>query len=379
MYIMDSEENFFCEYCNVDFGGRKYGWKRHLKTKKHLKNVDEAENKNSEITQTPQVKTKTKKVDKKDEQIKQLMELVKNLQSNITDLQSKPKSPPIEKTAFTEEVEVKNVSYTLDRILNRKNENIPYPREKWKSFILKAYYYEADEIETIVTNRFTCLTKASNLLIQKFKDCKKEELPILVLNKRAGISNKIAYYENTNGVFTTRTNVEKRKDIQLWRVLNAYLGKSQGQFWDEKHLKEIYRDLPIEIRDKMFYTTRQEGQLSFLDFWCEHGHNDICIGCYKDSSYCDMSGGKLYTYKNTQLISPQGQKFKLTDESYKDFVEEYLSAITNHENYEIFLNYKKQQNTFTELWGSQNDDLDSVTDELFDIICDICNINNILN
>ena len=366
------KEKFYCEYCEVDFGGRKYGFQKHLKTKKHLRNVERAQ-KAKTCVPCP-----SPSGDNKDEQITALVELVKNLQQNITELQNKTPPPTSHAPFELAQIPVGKKKYSIERILNRKDTPITYPREKWKPFIMKAYYYECDDVETIITNRFSCLTKAANLLIQKFKDCDKEDLPILVLNKRGGLNNKIAYYESSNGIFTTRTNIEKKRDIQLWRLLEVYLAKSMGQWWDEKKLKEIYREMPIEIRDKMFYKTTEDNKLSFLDFWCECRPCDHCIGCYKDVLYREGLH-KVYKFKDRELVSPQGQTFSLHGDEFKDFVEDYLNAIREHEHFEVFINYQREALINQDLWLSTCEDLDLVCDRLFDAVCELCNVNTILN
>ena len=68
-----------------------------------------------------------------------------------------------------------------------------------------------------------------------------------------------------------RSGITKKTNVQLYNCLDIYLSRSIGQLWYEPHLKEIYRTLPIEIRNKVHYRS-DDDRIGFLDFVCLENH-----------------------------------------------------------------------------------------------------------
>ena len=91
-------------------------------------------------------------------------------------------------------------------------------------------------------------------------------MPIIVLNNDRGKNKKICYFTKEDK-FETKTNVAKKENIDLYSRIDMYIFKSFSQLWYEDKLKEIYRDMPIEVRNKIHYQTTDENKISFLCFW----------------------------------------------------------------------------------------------------------------
>tara|TARA_R110001632_G_scaffold6415_2_gene26308 strand:+ start:574 stop:1521 length:948 start_codon:yes stop_codon:yes gene_type:complete len=276
------------------------------------------------------------------------------------------------KNAFSLSMPIEN-KYSIEDILSRKNTEIKLPKQTWKKFINSAYTYDG-EVEKLITCNEKHIEKAANLLLAKLMNTEKEELPILIVNKSSGANKRIAYYEG-DADFTVRTGVSKKDNVQLFNALDIYLSRSIGLLWYEPHLREIYRTLPIEIRNKVWYRCSDDAKISFLNFHCVPKCRHIA--CWNATHFSDHKY-TYWKYKNKELDNIDGGKFTLNDEDYLEFRSEFGEHVMNHEYYNTYLKFRNEQKEYyfsEEICAMQ----DSVLEELFIQVCRICNINTILD
>lgn len=262
--------------------------------------------------------------------------------------------------------------YSIEDILSRKNTDIRLPKQTWKKFINSAYTYDG-EVEKLITCNEKHIEKAANLLLAKLMNTDKEELPILIVNKSSGANKRIAYYEGDPD-FTVRTGVSKKDNVQLFNALDIYLSRSIGLLWYEPHLREIYRTLPIEIRNKIWFRCSDDAKISFLNFHCVPKCRHIA--CWNATHFSDHKY-TYWKYKNKELDNIDGGKFTLNDEDYLQFRSEFGEHVMNHEYYNTYLKFRNEQKEYyfsEEICAMQ----DTVLEELFIQVCRICNINTIL-
>ncbi len=275
------------------------------------------------------------------------------------------------KNAFSLSMPIEN-KYSIEDILSRKNTDIRLPKQTWKKFINSAYTYDG-EVEKLITCNEKHIEKAANLLLAKLMNTEKEELPILIVNKSSGANKRIAYYEG-DADFTVRTGVSKKDNVQLFNALDIYLSRSIGLLWYEPHLREIYRTLPIEIRNKIWFRCSDDAKISFLNFHCVPKCRHIA--CWNATHFSDHKY-TYWKYKNKELDNIDGGKFTLNDEDYLQFRSEFGEHVMNHEYYNTYLKFRNEQKEYyfsEEICAMQ----DTVLEELFIQVCRICNINTIL-
>ena len=361
--------DYECLKCDKNFGNRKSNYNKHLLTKKHLKQA-ESFTPTNEIIETKERKERKVKPTK-DQKIEELSNMLMTLQNQMEQMKNTPQ------LAIMGEIQ-KRGKYKLSEILNRDDVELENPHYSWKLFLEEGYYYDG-EIEHEISSMYPALAYAANLLIAHFKDTKKRELPILVLNRKRGAARKIAYYTKKDGEFIVKTDIEKKKNVELYVYLNMYLSRSIGQMWLKKKLKSIYKELPIEIRDKMYYQNSENKKISFLDFYCdcEDGdHHD----CYKAKTYYDeRTGTQFYKYKNVELMKPDGTTFSLKDDAFTEFTQEFYDYLDGHEYSDVYHEYRKTQLQMAFIFSNEESDLNKVCNETFDKIMDICSITPLLN
>ena len=318
--------DYKCDICNRQFGENRIKYEYHLTTKQHKHKASKCQpvlNTNANTEQLLKL-------------VKQLTEQVQSLQSGNTSIQSPQQRETNVPYSFTQII--KNKIFTVDEMISRTNPNILKPEETWVKFIFNAYRYKSRD------NYITCEYKphqiAANLLLTKFYNTPQELLPIIVLNKERGKNGKICYYNKSNN-FEIKTNISKRENIDLYNRIDMYIFKSFSQLWCEDKLKEIYRDMPIELKNKIHFNSRDDDKISFLDFKCfckDNTHG----GCYKEM-ICDDNQYRVWRYRNQNLTNIDGKKFMLDDDNYIDFVNEYVDAIEEHENGFIYNEYREQK------------------------------------
>ena len=95
----------------------------------------------------------------------------------------------------------------------------------------------------------------------------------------------------------------------------------------------------------------------------------------------DIDGNKIILRQNRELKKPSGESFSLDGQDYYDFVEEYINFIHDHEDYETFKKYVQDRNDeeVVNMMATDNEAFKEVLDDVFDKICDICDINKIIN
>ena len=365
---------YTCTVCDKDFGNRKSNYVKHCNSKKHLQKVN----------QQPKNEIIRKKIlkpvkDSKDEQIENLTNMVMMLKEQLEEIKNTPSSPRTRSPILAAVPRNRN-TYSIAELLNRNDTDLPNPLElNWKKFITDGYYYKEGKVDKIIASNYSAVAHAANLLLAKIKSTKKIHLPILVINKQRGSARKIAYYSQKYNEFIVKTDIEKKTDVELYQFLETYLGRSAGQYWLIKKLKAIYNELPIEIRDKMYFErTKGDNKLCFLNLYCtcEDGdHTD----CYKASAaYDPMTGKHFYKYKDSELIKPDGHTFSLNGDEFTNFIQEYYDHIEEHEYCDVYKSYRKTQDEMTCIWASEDNDLKMATNELFDKVSELCNINPLL-
>ena len=249
---------YHCKTCNRNYGDNKIKYEYHLTTNSHKKNMKKEEDTPTNI----------------------LMEMVRTLTQQVQSLTAgNSKVPKRDNKPLSFSTIIKNNLYTKEEIVNRKNTDLMNPAKKWNKFIFDAYEYQHEE--KFISCGYAPLQKASNLLITKFYKTPQELLPIVVLNNSRGRNRKIGYYDGEN--FILKTDIIKKKSIDLYTRIDIYLFKSSAQFWLDTKLRDIYRTLPIEIKNKVHYRETADNKISFLDFKCcciDNNH----IGCYLGGS-----------------------------------------------------------------------------------------------
>jgi hypothetical protein len=315
-----------CVSCNRQFGDNKVKYEYHLTTSSHIRNVKKCQPVLNENTNTAELL----------KLVQQLTAQVQSLQSGntiIPDTQQRQENNPYSFTTI-----IKNKLYTQDEMIQRTHPNILKPKEDWLKFIFNGYKWKSRE--THITCEYKPHQIAANLLLTKFLNTPQELLPIIVLNNDRGKNKKICYYTK-EGKFDVKTNVAKTENIDLYRRLDMYIFKAFSQTWYEDKLKEIYRDMPIEIRNKIHYHTTDDNKLSFLDFKCccnDNSHR----GCYREM-IVDDDRCQIWRYKNQELINVDGGTFRLGEDEYVDFVSEYVNAIEDHEHAHIYNDFREQK------------------------------------
>ena len=204
-----------------------------------------------------------------------LLELVKQLSAQVQSLQNDNTVIPDtkqrqENNPYSFTMIIKNNLFTQDEMIQRTNPNILKPKENWLKFIFNAYGWKSRE--THIKCEYEPHQTAANLLLTKFYNTPQELLPIIVLNNDRGKNKKICYYTKEDK-FETKTNVSKKENIDLYNRIDMYIFKAFSQLWYEDKLKEIYRDMPIEIRNKIHYQATDDNKISFLDFKCHCNDN----------------------------------------------------------------------------------------------------------
>ena len=363
-----------CKVCDKQFD-RKANYDRHCKTKYHNSRVER--NKPVQAQSPPPQPDQTNAA---------LLELVKQLQNEISELKNKPVSPTQHSPFRLAPVPGKK--YTINQILSRKDTDIPVPDEKWKTYLNTAYYckHEATHISSYCKH----LEKAANLLLGKIENTAPEKLPMLVVNKKAGVEKKLAYYEGDPS-FILRSGVTKKQSVQLYNCLDIYLSRSVGQLWFEPYLKEIYRTLPIEIRNKVHYRG-DDNRIGFLDFMCidyplhKRAKTDTqdkkCkhYGCWNAKLFDSFDAPKdtiYWKWRNRDLINVDDNKFRFNDEEFNKFRSKFADHVLNHEHYEYYVTYR--QNQFNCYFSTETcEEQERVLEELYIQVCRLCNVNEIL-
>ena len=375
-----------CVVCDKTYK-TEAGLNRHYKTASHKKKLDTMENNEVILSDArayadslPKVKIGDKVAASKDAQIASLLEMVKNLTEKVNTIEDKVPEPRVTSPFHMADVSYPKAKYSVNQILSRSGTKMKCPDFFWRKFISDGYFYEG-KVETVIKTKWKNLNYGANLLISMFKSTHKEELPILVLNKKSG---KIAYYETDDKSFITRTSIKGRTGF--YNFLEIYLVRTSAQLWHEKKLRGIYRDLPIEIRDKMHYQSTERNHISFLNFYyhaanCNtNNKTNIDVGSYRQM-IPDIDGNKIILRQNRELKKPSGEAFSLDGQDYYDFVEEYINFIHDHEDYETFKKYVQDRNDeeVVNMMATDNEGFKEVLDDVFDKICDICDINKIIN
>ena len=224
---------YSCKSCERAFGENRIKYEYHLTTNAHKRKYKA--NESTEKTPT-----------------ELLMDMVNSLKQQVANLTG---SSPVEKIrTSTEPLSftniIKNKLYTAEQMIDRENTDILHPKKSWTSFISSAYKH--NNRENFITCEYEPLQTAANLLITKFMTTPQELLPIIVLNNSRGRAKKIAYYTD-GSKFKIKTDIIKKESIELFNRIDVYLFKSFAQFWLEDKLKDIYRTLPIEIKNKMHF------------------------------------------------------------------------------------------------------------------------------
>lgn len=335
---------YSCETCNRDFKENRIKYEYHLTTSGHKRNISQKEN-------TP---------------TNMLLDMVKTLKQQVQSLTSgnsnvsKRENKPLSFNTIT-----KHNLYSKEQIINRKNTDLMNPSEKWNRFIFNAYEYQNEE--KFVSCGYSPLEKAANLLITKFYKTPQELLPIVVLNNTVGRKKKIAYYDGEK--FTVKSDILKKESLDLYTRIDMYLFKSFAQIWLDTKLREIYRTLPIEIRNKVHYRETADNKISFLDFkCCCVGSNHV--GCYKDILYKD-GHYEILKYKDRDLKNVDGKLFKLSGNEFIEFVEEFVNHINDHDYGFIYDEYRENKDLATFDESSERTRY-GVVDEVFDMITKRC-------
>jgi len=268
----------------------------------------------------------------------------------------------------------RNGKYIIDDIISRENTELPLPKQTWKKFISSAYTYKPKEEISLIKCSEKHIEKAANLLLAKLMDTPKEELPLLVINKSSGANKRIAYYEG-EPKFTIRTGISKKDNVQLFNLLDIYLSRSIGLLWYEPKLREIYRDLPIELKNKIWFRVCDDNKISFLNFYCVEKH---CrhLACWNACHYSD-SRHTFWKYRNKDLKNVDDNTFRLDDDEYLEFRAEFAEHVNGHEHFDTYVKYRQEQKDCyfsTEMCEIQ----DNVLEELFIQVSRICNVNTIL-
>ena len=304
----------------------------------------------------------------------ELMNMIKLLTEKVEKLSATPhgKSRPFQdKTA-----PVKMEQYSFEKILNRKDTNIEFPNETWKDFIRSAYRYKSTD-KFLEFPSVPFMERACNQLIQKFKECEKEKLPILIVNKSSGVSKKIAYYDTKESEFIVKGDISKKGNIELYDFLDRYLVGSLGLNWYENELKQIYREAPIHIKNKMQFSSWNNNEMSFKHFLCL-GRQCDHLNCYKNILHLDeVTGTKMYKFINRELKNIDGNKFILNEEEYEDFVSDYSEHLINHEHYEIYKKYRHEDKD-TIYTSEVQEKQSQILEQLYSTICSICNFKSMV-
>jgi len=346
--------DYNCNICSRNFGENRIKYEYHLTTSQHKRKAEKCNVKLEENTNTAQ-----------------LLELVKQLTAQVQVLQANNNPAPVATVRPTKEPLsfthiIKNKIFTIDEMLQRSNPELLKPDTTWIKFIFNAYKYKSRE--THITCEYKPHEIAANLLLTKFYQTPQELLPIIVLNNDRGKNKKICYY-STGGKFDVKTNISKKENIDLYNRIDMYIFKSFCQSWEESKLRDIYRDLPIELKNKIHFQTSDENKLSFLDFKCcctDTSHR----GCYREM-IIDDDRCKLWRYKDHELINIDGGKFTLTDDDYFDFVSEYVNAIEDHEYAHVYNDFREQKELarFDEEAEKQRY---RIVDEVYELILEKC-------
>lgn len=317
--------DYNCKICHRKFGENRIKYEYHLTTTQHKRKAE-----------------KCKPVVNDNMDTAALLELVKQLSAQVQSLQNDNKVIPDtkqrqENNPYSFTMIIKNNLFTQDEMIQRTNPNILKPKENWLKFIFNAYKWKTRE--THITCDYQPHQIAANLLLTKFYNTPQELLPIIVLNNDRGKNKKICYYTKEDK-FETKTNVAKKENIDLYSRIDMYIFKSFSQLWYEDKLKEIYRDMPIEVRNKIHYQTSDENKISFLDFKCccnDNSHHR----CYKEM-IVDDERSQIWKYKNHDLVNVDGGTYSLGDD-YIEFVNDYVDAIEDHEHAHIYNEYREQK------------------------------------
>lgn len=306
-----------CKSCKRDFGENKKKYEYHLTTNSHKrKNQKET----ADMTTTDY-----------------LLGMVSDLKKQISELSG---GAPAQRTStpLSWNNIIENKLYTVDAILERKNTNLLLPELSWFKFISASSRHTNNQ--KYISANYSPLETAANLLISKFYDTPQELLPIIVLNNEKGRNKRIAYYEKGTS-FITKTDIKKRRNVELYARIDMFLCQSFTQPWLEEKLKKIYRSLPIELRNKIHFSSSNPNNISFLDFNCSCTNN-IHTKCYRDLIYEDDIN-RVWRYKNRELKNVDGGTFKLNDEEYQDFVQDFVDHIENHDYGYIYTEYRENR------------------------------------
>jgi len=341
---------YSCKCCERDFGENRIKYEFHLTTSGHNKKQNLAK---SEMSPTDY-----------------LMDMVATLKKQVQDLSGggggaaiikRPSKKPL---SFTKIITDK--IYTIEQVVDRKNTDMLLPEKSWTKFIYSAFTNQTRQ--KYISHPYKPLETAANLLLTKFYETPQELLPIVVLNNDKGKNKKIAYYYS-DGTFQVKTNIKKRRNVELYARIDFYLFKAFAQTWLEPKLKEIYRSLPIEIKNKVHYHTTDGNQISFLDFKCtctDNAHSK----CYRDMLVEDEDY-KVWRYKDRELKNIDGNDFRLVGDDYFDFVQDFVDHIENHDLGYAYNEYRENRDIVSFDKDSE-DSRYTVVDDVYDLITKRC-------
>ena len=336
---------YSCKSCNRNFGENKIKYDYHVTTNSHKRKDVK---KQSDMSPTDY-----------------LVDMVNTLKQQISDLSNggaaKRTTSPYDWNNI-----IQNKLYTIDQIIERKNTNLLLPKTSWSKFISSSAKH--NNKQKYISTKYLPLETAANLLISKFYDTPQELLPIVVLNNEKGKNKKIAYYESGTH-FNIKTDIKKSRNVELYARIDMFLCQSFSQPWLEEKLKEIYRSLPIEIRHKMHYSSVNPDNISFLDFNCTCTNN-IHTKCYRDLIYEDEMN-KVWRYKNRELKNIDGGIFKLSDDEYQEFVQDFVDHIENHDYGYVYNEYRENRDAVC--FDKESEDRRyAVVDEVYNLITERC-------
>jgi len=335
---------YSCKCCKRDFGENRIKYEYHCTTASHKRKQTTMK---SEMSPTDY-----------------LMAMVKTLTAQVQDLSSGSggsvvKRPSAKPLSFHEIIDQK--VYTIEQVIDRKNTDMLLPVKPWIKFIFSAYKHTRQQ--KFVSHSYKPLETAANLLVTQFHETPQELLPILVLNNDRGRKKKIGYYTD-GAMFNVKTDIVKRGNIELYNRIDMYLYKAFTQPWLEDKLKEIYRSLPIEIKNKVHYHSVDPDTISFLDFKCTCKDN-MHSKCYRDL-IIDDADIKVWRYKDRDLKNMDGGIFKFNEDDYYEFVQELVEHIENHDYGYVYNEYRENRDNAT---------FDSISEESrYEIVDEVYNL-----
>ncbi len=340
---------YSCKCCKREFGENRIKYEYHCTTASHKRKQTTMK---AEMTPTDY-----------------LMAMVKTLTQQVQDLSGGSAGVVVKRESdkplsFNEIIRKK--LYTQEQVIDRKNTDMLLPSKSWTRFLTSAYKYNRKQ--KIISYSYKPIEIAANLLLTKFYETPQELLPIIVLNNSSGRKKNIAYYYG-DSIFNVRTDIVKRRNIDLYSRIDMYLYKAFAQPWLEDKLKEIYRSLPIEIKNKVHYHSIDDNNISFLDFKCTCSDN-MHSKCYRDLLF-DEEDLKVYRYKNRELKNIDGGTFTLNDNEFVEFVQEFIDHIENHDYGYVYNEYRENRDLMSFDTASEECRYE-IVDEVFNLVCKRC-------